>query len=179
MNQFLYFCECGYSSESAKGTGSHKRYCNGEPPVEHQHRFKRDHCKFSSQTENGVVVHKSVAHKEEYNNELSAKEKNLKWTEQEFEYLAKVVYTLKKAKTKNINRVAGERLERSEGAVQKIRTKTEYKQVERRVREALQEKELQEEKDRIAEEELIERVESMAQELTEEELTVGVQELME
>ena len=179
VNQFLYFCECGYSSESAKGTGSHKRYCNGEPPVEHQHRFKRDHCKFSSQTENGVVVHKSVAHKEEYNNELSAKEKNLKWTEQEFEYLAKVVYTLKKAKTKNINRVAGERLERSEGAVQKIRTKTEYKQVERRVREALQEKELQEEKDRIAEEELIERVESMAQELTEEELTVGVQELTE
>lgn len=86
MNQFLYFCECRYSSESAKGTGSHKRYCNGEPPVEHQHQFKCDYCKFSSQTENGVVVHKSVAHKEEYNNELSAKEKNLKWTEQEFEY---------------------------------------------------------------------------------------------
>ena len=75
--------------------------------------------------------------------------------------------------------MAGERLERSEGAVQKIRTKTEYKQVERRVREALQEKELQEERDRIAEEELTQRVESMAQELTEQELTVGVQELTE
>ena len=177
VHKFLYFCECGYSNESAKGTGSHKRYCNGEAPVEHQLEFKCQLCKFSSQTENGVLVHKSVAHKEEYNDELTAKEKNLKWTEQEFEYLAKIIYELKKAKTKNINRVAGERLERSEGAVQKIRTKTEYKQVERRVKELLLEKDQQEERDRIAEEELTERVESMAQEFSEQELTVEVQEL--
>ena len=88
-----------------------------------------------------------------------------------------MIYSLKKAKTKNVNKVAGERIERSEGAVQKIRTKTEYKQVERRVKEELLKKDEQEERDRIAREEQSERVESVAQEFSVQQLTDVVQEL--
>lgn len=35
ITEHLYFCECGYSNESARSTGTHKRYCDGLVPEEH------------------------------------------------------------------------------------------------------------------------------------------------
>lgn len=91
-------------------------------------------CKFTSKTENGLIVHRSVSHKEEYNEELQEKEKNYRWTDIELEYLAETIRELKGKKIRNVNKVAGEELGRTEGAIQKIRTKSEYKQAEQRVR---------------------------------------------
>ena len=91
-------------------------------------------CKFTSKTENGLVVHRSVSHKEEYNEELQEKEKNYRWTDIELEYLAETIRELKGKKIRNVNKVAGEELGRTEVAIQKIRTKSEYEQAEQRVR---------------------------------------------
>ena len=135
VSEFLYFCECGYSSLTARGTGTHKRSCDGNTTVEHQYECKCQLCPFSSQTENGVLVHKSVAHKAEYNKELKEKEKNFKYTEQELLYLARTIRQLKKDKTRDVNKVAGERIGRTTAAIVKIRTKTEYRQAEKQVKE--------------------------------------------
>ena len=82
-----------------------------------------------------MLVHKSVAHKAEYNEELKEKEKNFKYTEQEFICLARTIRQLKKDKTRDVNKVAGERLGRTKAAIAKIRIKTEYRQAERQVKE--------------------------------------------
>ena len=134
VSEFLYFCERGYSRLTARGTGTHRRSYDGNTPVEHQYEYKCQLCPFSSQMENGVLVHKSVAHKAEYNKELKEKEKNFKYTEQELLYLARRIRQLKKDKTRDVNKVAGERLGRTTTAIAKIRTKTEYRQAERQGR---------------------------------------------
>ena len=112
------------------------RYCTGTPPVEHQLKFKCDHCKFSSNTNNGLQVDLSVSHKSQYNENLK-KEKNYIWTGLEYEYLAAAVIELKKNKIRNMNKVAGEKLGRTERAIQKIRTGSEYKRAERKVKQQL------------------------------------------
>ena len=134
-------CKCGYSSEVAKSTGSHMRYCDEKTPKEHQYQYKCPLCKFSSQSKNGLAVHNSRAHKEVYNESLKEKEKGYRWTTAELEYLAKTIRQLKKDKVRRVNKVAGEKIGRTEQAVQKIRTSTEYKQAEQRVRKKDQEKE--------------------------------------
>ena len=130
--EFFYFCECGYSRRTANGTGQHKS-CDENIPSEHKYDYKCELCPFSSQTENGVLVHRSVAHKAEYNEGLKEKE-NYRYTEQVLLYLARIVRQLKKDKTRDVNKVAGERLGRTTAAIAKIRTKTEYKQAERQVK---------------------------------------------
>ena len=80
ISKFIYFCKCGYSNHLAKSTGSHMRYCHGTPPGEHQCKHKCKLCKVSSQTDNGLLVHRSASHKGVYNEELKEKEKNYKWT---------------------------------------------------------------------------------------------------
>ena len=55
----------------------------------------------------------------------------------ELENLAKVIIQLKKDKIKNVKKAVGESLGRSEQTIQKIRTKTECKQSERRVKEEI------------------------------------------
>ena len=144
--QHLYFCDCGFSSDSARSTGTHKRYCNGTPPAEHQLEHKCHLCKFSSATANGLLVHTSVAHKAEYNESLQEKENNYQYTEQELEYIAKIVYELKQTKARNINKVVAERVGRTEQAVQKVRTKTEFRRIERLVRERLKEQQGEQER---------------------------------
>lgn len=55
-----------------------------------------------------MLVNKSVAHKEEYNEGLKGKEKGFKWTDPEFKYLAEIIHELKKDKVRNVNKAAGE-----------------------------------------------------------------------
>ena len=62
----------------------------------------------------------------------------------ELENLAKVIIQLKKDKIKNVKKAVGESLGRSEQTIQKIRTKTECKQSERRVKEEIMIKEAKE-----------------------------------
>ena len=117
------------------------RYCTGAPPIEHQLEFKCDHCKFSSNTNNGLqcqlTLHLSVSRKSLYNETLKEKEKNCKRTGLEREYLAATIIELKQSKTRNVNKVTGEKLGRTEQAIQKIRTGSEYKCAERKVKEQL------------------------------------------
>ena len=79
----------------------------------------------------------SISRSDIYNEQLQEKQKNFKWTMPEFEYLAKVISELKRDKIGNVNKMAGERLDRYEQAIQKIKTKSEYKQTERRVKEQM------------------------------------------
>ena len=126
---------CSYGSESAKSTGAHLRYCDGIIPEEHLRQHKCGIFQFSTDDANGLLVHLSVAHKEQYNKELVAKEKGYKWTKPELAYLAEMILELKRAKIRNVNKEAGSRLGRIEQAVQKIRQKAEYRQIERELKE--------------------------------------------
>lgn len=137
IERFLYFCKCKYNSDLAKSTGSHMQYCNGTPPIEHQLKFKYEHCRFSCDSKTGLQVHMSISHKDVYNEQLQEKEKNFKWTVPEFEYLGKVISELKRDKIKNVNKVADEMLGSSEKGIQKIRPKSEYKQDDWRVKELM------------------------------------------
>ena len=85
------------------------RYGQGTPPLEQQLKFKCECWKFSSETKNRLQTHISVCHKSLHNEKLKEKEKNF-----EFEYLAKTVTELKKNKVRNVNKVAGEKLGRTE-----------------------------------------------------------------
>ena len=136
VKTFVYVCGCGYSSENAKSTGAHMRYCDGKPPGDQSYEHQCKLCKFSSKSENGLKVHISIAHKEAYNETLKDKEKGYKWTEAELEYLARIIRDLKKERVRGVNKAAGEKIGRTEAAVQKIRTKGEYKLAEQRVKEA-------------------------------------------
>ena len=128
--------DCSICQEqlTAKATGQHKRSCDGNIPSEHKYDYKCELCPFSSQTKNGLLVQRGVAHKAEYNEGLKVKEKNYRYTEQELLYLARTIRQLKKDKTRDVNKVAGERLGRTTTAIATIRTKTEYKQAERQVK---------------------------------------------
>ena len=105
--QFIYFCKCGFSSETSESTGTHMRYRQNTSPLEQQ--LKCECWKFSSETKNRLQVHISVCHKSLHNEKLKEKEKNF-----EFECLAKTVTELKKNKVRNVNKVAGEKLGRTE-----------------------------------------------------------------
>ena len=141
IDKFVYCCSCGYGSENSKSTGSYLRYYDGNVTEEHEREFKCDLCRLSSNDESGLLVHKSVAHKEEYNEGLKGNQKGFKWTDPEFKYLAEIIHQLKKDKVCNVNKAAGERLGRTEQAIQKVRTKMEYKRIESLVKEKLAEDE--------------------------------------
>ena len=66
------------------------RYCQGLE-LEYQLKLKCEHCKFSSESNNKLQFYISVSHKSLHNDELKEKEKNYKWMEPGFEYLAKTV----------------------------------------------------------------------------------------
>ena len=110
IDQFIYFCKFGYSSEVSKCTGIHMICCQGIPPAEHQLKFECDLCKFSSDSKNGFQVHISVTHKGFHNEKLKKKRKNFKWTEPEFAYLIRTIIELKKNKVRNVSKAAGETL---------------------------------------------------------------------
>ena len=69
------------------------------------------------------------------NEELHEKVKNLRWKDQELEFPVETVQRLKKEGVKNVNNVAAcISPNRIEAATQIIRTKQEYKQTGKRVR---------------------------------------------
>lgn len=69
------------------------------------------------------------------NEELHEKVKNLRWKDQELEFPVETVQRLKKEGVKNVNNVAARiSPNRIEAATQIIRTKQEYKQTGKRVR---------------------------------------------
>ena len=75
------------------------------------------------------------------------KDKNFKWTEAKYKYLADTVIELKKNRTRNVNKAAAGKLGRMDQGVAKIKTKTNYKRVELRVKEKLLQKETTQIKD--------------------------------
>lgn len=105
IEQFIYCCKCGHSSNIPKSTGTHMRYCQGIPLIEHQFKFRFELCKFSSKTKNGSQVHISISHKSLHNEKLQQKEKKFKWLERESEYLARAIIELKKNKVRNVNKL--------------------------------------------------------------------------
>ena len=131
-----YKCTCSFSGESALSAGTHKRYCQGSVPADKEH--KCSYCKFSSRTENGLKVHTSRAHPDIHNAKLKEK-KVFTCTEAQLEFLAELVIGLKAKKTPKLNMVLAKIMERGEQATQKIRTKTDYKQIEARVKQRLKE----------------------------------------
>ena len=69
------------------------------------------------------------------NEDLHEKVKNLRWKDQELEFPVETVQRLKKEGVKNVNNVAARiSPNRIEAATQIIRTKQEYKQTGKRVR---------------------------------------------
>lgn len=64
------------------------------------------------------------------------------WTEAEYEYLAETIRDLKSKKIRNVNKVAAEKLGRTEQGIVKIRTKTSCKQAKIRLREKISTKEI-------------------------------------
>ena len=81
-------------------------------------------------------MHLTRKHPEIRNENLPQKEKNFRWTTQELKFLVKTIQKLKKEGVKHVNKAAPELLpNRSEVAIQKIRTKQEYKQAETRINE--------------------------------------------
>ena len=129
-----YKCGCGFISDNSRSVGTHKRYCAGFPPEEHNRLFKCQHCQFSTNFENGLSVHISRAHPSLLNDQLKEKTRNFQRTEPEFRFLAETVLDLKQRKIRDINLAASKILGRSHQAIQKIRTKTEYKRIERTVK---------------------------------------------
>ena len=133
IREFLYFCKCGYSSITVRSTGAHMKYCDGSTPKEHLKEYRCDLWKFSSDTKNGLMVHRSTSHKDVYNEELKEKEKGYRWTNQEYQYLAKLVRRLVKEKVGQINMRARKKLGRTKEAIQKVRQRTEYRRIERMI----------------------------------------------
>ena len=109
------------------------KYCDGSSPKEHLKEYRCDLCKFSSDTKNGLMIHRSTSHKDVYKEELKEKEKGYRWNNQEYKYLAKLVRRLKKEKVGQINMRAGEKLGRTKEAIQKVRQRTEYRRIERMI----------------------------------------------
>ena len=136
----MFICCCGFTSTSSGSVGTHKRYCNGEVPAEHQRKHRCDKCIFTSDTINHLQVDLSSKHPYIRNEQLKRK-KNFAWTEPVLEFLAATIIRLKKEGVRKVNEVASSLLtDRTVVAIQAIHTKTEYKQAERRIREREQSK---------------------------------------
>ena len=81
-----------------------------------------------------MQVHLARKHPEVRNEELKKKSKNFRWKNQELEFLVETIQRLKGEGVKNVNNVAADiLLNRIEAAIQRIRTRPEYKQAEERV----------------------------------------------
>ena len=80
-----YQCpRCGRVDENCRSIGCHMKYCQGN---EQEKLFKCERCDFSSDYENGVLVHVARMHKAEYNETLPEK-KVFRWNENELRKLA-------------------------------------------------------------------------------------------
>ena len=131
-----YKCTYGFSSDSALSVATHKRYCQGNAPQDKEH--KCPYCKFPSETENGLKVHTSRANSDIHDATLKEK-KVFAWTEAQLDFLAELVIDLKAKETPKLNMQLAKMMDRGEKAIQKIRTKAEYKHAEARARQRLKE----------------------------------------
>ena len=107
----------------------HKRYCTGTPPEEPSQIHKCQHCKFLTNFETALSAHFSRAHPSLHNDQLKEKTRNFQWTESEFRFLAETIIELNQRKVRDINQAASKIISRSHQAIEKIRTKTEYKPI--------------------------------------------------
>ena len=89
-----------------------------------------------------MSVHLSRSHPSLYNEKIKEKTKNFLWSEPEFRLLANTILDLKSKKVRDVNQHASKLLGRSSLAIQKIRTKAEYKRIERVIKAALSESSL-------------------------------------
>ena len=89
-----------------------------------------------------MSVHLSKSHPSLYNEKIKEKTKNFLWSEPEFRLLANTILDLKSKKVRDVNQHASKLLGRSSLAIQKIRTKTEYKRIERVIKAELSESSL-------------------------------------
>ena len=113
---------CGFTITNSRSVGTHRRYCNGEVPEEHQRKHKCDKCLFTLDAVNGLHVH--------------LLRKNFAWTDPELEFLAETIIRLKKEGVRKVNEVAAELLPgRTAVAIQAIRTKSDNKRAEKKVKE--------------------------------------------
>lgn len=132
---------------NSKSTGTRMRYCHGNSPLEHQLSHKSSLCKFSSDSKIGVTVHMSREQPAQYHENLKEKGKNFKRIKTEYEYFTEIVRDLIKNKIQNVNKAAADKLGRTEQRVAKIRTLTNYKRAELRVKEKFLRKETTEIRD--------------------------------
>ena len=107
----------------------HKRCCTGTPPEEPSQIQKCQHCKFLTNFETALSAHFSRAHPSLHNDQLKEKTRNFQWTESEFRFLAETIIELNQRKGRDINQAASKIISRSHQAMEKIRTKTEYKRI--------------------------------------------------
>ena len=89
----------------------------------------------------------SREHPAQYHENLKEKGKNFKRIKTEYEYLAEIVRDLIKNNIQNVNKAAADKLGRTEQRVAKIRTLTNYKRAELRVKEKFLRKETTEIRD--------------------------------
>ena len=129
-------CSCGFTITNNRSVGTHRRYCNGEVPEEHQRKHKCDKCLFTSDAVNGLHVHLLRKHPEIRNEQLKTKKKNFAWSDPELEFLAETIIRLKKEGVRKVNEVAAELLPgRTAVGIQAIRTKSDNKRAEKKVKE--------------------------------------------
>ena len=135
IRKCYFYWECGFTNENTRSVGTHMRYCEGNPPEEHNRKLKYSLCKVSHEIEAGLQVHFASKHPEVRNEELKEKSKNFRWTNQELEFLVETIQRMKGDSVKNVNNIAAGILpNRTEAAIQRIRTRPEYKQAEEGVR---------------------------------------------
>ena len=124
----------GFISDNSCSVGVHKRYCAGAPPEEHNRLYKCQHWKFSTNFKTGLSAHIPRTHPSLHNDQLKEKTRNFQWIEPEFRFLSQTVLDLTQRKTRDVNLAASKIVGRSHQAIQKIRTSTEYKRIERTVK---------------------------------------------
>lgn len=105
------------------------------------HRIKNTNAhtaSFHPERKIGLKVHTSRAHPD-INNAALIENKVFAWTEAQLEFQAELVVDLKAKKTPKLNMQLAKMMDRGEQAIQKIRTKTECKPAEARVRQKIEE----------------------------------------
>ncbi len=123
--------KCDFKGATPRSVGSHLKYCKG-PRV--PKRFCCGECDFTSDHQNGVLVHKSVKHRESYATSLPAKS-IFTWTDAELKSLAQKELVLQNEKGKYPNKSLQAFFKhRTVQAVGKIRQSDRYKTILREVK---------------------------------------------
>ena len=124
---------CEYHSGNPNSVARHLRYCTG-PLVRKGKPCPK--CPFSSETENGLKVHISTVHPEEWNKALPTKRRNFRWDDAGYRFVASKVLEFKRKNVRGVNEAIAALLpDRSAEAIRKIRSKAEFKAILRELSE--------------------------------------------